>query len=176
MADKDFLRAPYFHMDINKIQDDLMDSEPNLPSNLKPHSQPLETAKSPNPHLSLLDFPRDGATTEVLNILDKPRDLLRKLLSLSFVMCGPSLVIEQNFEESKMLCGHQTPKSGFPTLQIDILRSNSPRYLLAVGWGSCGKIYKQLGTTYVNNKAINGNTALAEECRIWNDLIMHKKG
>ena len=36
-------------------------------------------------------------------------------------------------------------------------------------------MYKQLGTTQVIKKAINGNTALAGECRLWNDLIMHKK-
>lgn len=36
-------------------------------------------------------------------------------------------------------------------------------------------MYKQLGTTQVIKKAINGNIALAEEYRLWNDLTTHKK-
>ncbi|KAK3167976.1 hypothetical protein OEA41_004422 [Lepraria neglecta] len=122
--------------------------------------------------LNLPDFPRDGAAT---GILDKPRDLLRKLLSTSFVMSGASLIIEQNFEESRPYDGQELPGSGHRPSQLDILRSRSPQSLRAIGWSSCGRLYKQLGTTQAIKKVINGNTALAGECRLWNDLIMRKR-
>ena len=35
-------------------------------------------------------------------------------------------------------------------------------------------MYEQLGTTHVWKRAINGNAALSEDCRLENDLVMHK--
>ena len=45
--------------------------------------------------------------------------------------------------------------------------------LRAIGWGSCGIAYEQHGTSHVLKRAIN-NGALAETCRLWNDLFMHR--
>ena len=110
MTNKSTLRAPSFHNDIPKDQHHSMTSEPS------PHGELDRQRKLPEFEDSLIlnlpDFFRDGAATGVLNILDKPRDLLRKLLSTYFVMSGASLIIEQNFEESRPYAG-QEPNSIF---------------------------------------------------------------
>ena len=91
---------------------------------------------------------------EVLGRLERPHDVLRQILS-PYKKDTPSSEVAISKE------GHLHP---LPS-----------QYLRGIGWGSCGKIYHQLGTTHVVKKAINGNIVLSDECRLWNDLIMHKK-
>ena len=45
--------------------------------------------------------------------------------------------------------------------------------LRAIRCGSCGIVYEQPRTGHVSERAVN-NGALAERCRLWNDLILHK--
>lgn len=112
-------------------------------------------------------------TYEPLGVIDQPQDVLRKLFSPHFVMTGPSLFVEQyhqalrsnaqqGLERSHTPCVHHT-NSGDQALPIR-----------AIGWGSCGVVYEQLGITHVTKRAINGNSALSEDCRLENDLNMHK--
>ena len=61
------------------------------------------------------------------------------------------------------------------TLEENYTRALPFQYLRAIGWGSCGKMYHQPGTNHVIKKAINGNIVLSDECRLWNDFVMHKK-
>ena len=91
---------------------------------------------------------------EALGKLVRPRDVLRRILS--------------TYKED-------TPSSGTAISKEDHLHALSSPCLRGIGWGSCGKIYLQLGTNHVFKKAINGNIILSDECRLWNDLIMHKK-
>ena len=72
-------------------------------------------------------------------------------------------------------CKEDNPSSQLAISNEERLRALPSQYLRAIGWGSCGKIYHQLGTNNVVKKAINGNIVLSDECRLWNDLIMHKK-
>ena len=92
--------------------------------------------------------------SEALGRLERPRDVLRRILS--------------TYKED-------TPSSDVAISKEDHLHALPSQYLRGIGWGSCGKIYHQLGTTHVIKKAINGNIVLSEECRLWNDLIIHKK-
>ena len=94
------------------------------------------------------------AQPEALGRLERPREMLRRILST---------------------CNEDTPSSEVAISNEDHLRALPSQYLRGIGWGSCGKIYHQLGTTHVVKKAINGNIVLSDECRLWNDLIMHKK-
>ena len=94
------------------------------------------------------------AQPEALGRLVRPRDVLRQILS--------------TYKED-------TPSSEIAISKEDHLHALPSPYLRGIGWGSCGKIYHQLGTNHVIKKAINGNIVLSDECRLWNDLIMHKK-
>ena len=92
--------------------------------------------------------------SEALGRLVRPRDVLRQILS--------------TYKE-------EIPSSEIAISKEDHLHALPSPYLRGIGWGSCGKIYHQLGTNHVIKKAINGNIVLSDECRLWNDLIMHKK-
>ncbi|MCJ1460362.1 hypothetical protein MMC28_010742 [Mycoblastus sanguinarius] len=101
---------------------------------------------------------------ECLSIQEDPKNLLRKTLSPRFIMSGRSLFVRQYHESSRANARRKQNVNETEPLQI----------LRAIGWGSCGVIYHQLGTTHVVKQAINNNMALSEDCRLWNDLIMHK--
>ena len=102
----------------------------------------------------ITDAPRNVTQPEAFGRLEGPRDLLRRVLSP---------------DENDILSAEVA------TLKENYSRALPSQYLRAIGWGSCGKMYHQLGTSHVIKKAINGNIALSDECRLWNDLVMHKK-
>ena len=91
---------------------------------------------------------------KALGELIEPRDVLRRILS-PYKEGAPGL---------KVVISKEDPLHPLPS-----------QYLRGIGWGSCGKMYHQPGTTHVIKKAINGNIVLSDKCRLWNDLIMHKK-
>ena len=100
------------------------------------------------------DAPRNVTQPEAFGRLEGPRDVLRRILFT---------------DEDDILSAEAA------TLKENYSRALPSQYLRAIGWGSCGKLYHQLGTSHVIKKAINGNIALSDECRLWNDLVMHKK-
>lgn len=102
---------------------------------------------------STTDASRSVSQLEASSRLEGPRNVLRQILST---------------HEEHILSAEAT------TLKEDT-RALPSQYLRAIGWGSCGTMYHQLGTSHVIKKAINGNIALSDECRLWNDLVMHKK-
>ena len=104
--------------------------------------------------LPVTDASRKVTQPEAFGRLEGPRDVLRRTLST---------------DEDVILSAEVA------TLKENYSRALPSQYLRAIGWGSCGKMYHQLGTSHVIKKAINGNIALSDECRLWNDLVMHKK-
>lgn len=111
---------------------------------------------------------------EPLQINDKPRDVLRKILSLSFVMSESSSYGVQHHDTSGSNASPEHHKSSKYSLTPSSNLHPQRHYTRAVGWGSCGIVYEELGTTHVIKRAIKGNAALSEDCRLLNDLFMHK--
>ena len=100
------------------------------------------------------DASRSVNQPEAFRRFEGPRDVLRQILSVDQkdILSAEAATSKENYS-----------------------RALPSQYLRAIGWGSCGKMYHQLGTSHVIKKAINGNIVLSDECRLWNDLLMHKK-
>jgi len=112
---------------------------------------------------------------EALHIQDIPQDVLRNMVNTSFFYVQCKLVgrvIPQGIEDRSPT----RAKSSLSNRSKNaILGSEHAQKLRAVGWGCCGKVYHELGTTHVIKKVIDGNVVLAENCRLWNELLMHKR-
>jgi hypothetical protein len=113
--------------------------------------------------------------SKALSILDSPKDVLRKMLNTNFVMSKASSFVSQYHEALRTNARREHPSSCSYRPKHDIFGPGHSQKLRAIGWGSCGKIYHELGTTHILKKAINGNIALADNCRLWNELLMHKR-
>lgn len=100
------------------------------------------------------DASRSVSQPEAFSRVEGPRDVLRRILST---------------QEEDILSAEAA------TLEENCSRASPSQYLRAIGWGSCGKMYHQLDTSHVIKKAINGNIILSDECRLWNDFVMHRK-
>lgn len=111
---------------------------------------------------------------EPLTTDDGPRDILRKMLTTYLDTSAYSSSVLQNLSALEMNARRTQQKS----LDQSCVRPCNPGAqqspIRAIGWGSCGVVYEQLGTTHVLKRAIRGNAALSEECRLSNDLFMHK--
>ncbi len=112
--------------------------------------------------------------SEPLQLADQPRDVLRKILSLSFVISESSSHVVQHHDAltSKVSRGNHR-SSGHSVAPPSSLNAQQS-VIRAIGWGSCGIVFEELGTTHVIKRAIKGNAALDEGCRLLNDLFMHK--
>lgn len=111
---------------------------------------------------------------EQLQIDDKPRDVLHKILSLSFVISEPSAHVVQHHDASRSTASRELHRSSDDYLTPSSNSKVQPSPTRAIGWGSCGIVYEELGTSHVIKRAIKGNAALSEDCRLLNDLLMHK--
>ena len=117
--------------------------------------------------------PEDSLTAMRLDIEDSPKDILRKILSTGLTRGDSSLGVIQYHEAWKENI-REEHKTADPARSTQLsLRGQAP-LIRAIGWGSCGAVYQELGTTHVLKRAINQNSALSEECRLLNDLVMHK--
>lgn len=112
---------------------------------------------------------------DALSIHDNPKDVLQKMLNVNFIMTKASLLVEQYHKALRTRIKREQQSSLFNHSNNDNPKALYPRALRAIGWGSCGKVYHQLGTSHIIKKAINGNIVLAENCRLWNELLMHKR-
>ena len=130
-----------------------MQSTPHLQEKPSRQGRPAELlGDCPAPPTT--DASRSVSQPKALNRFEGPRDVLRRILST---------------DEEDILSAEAA------TLEANYSRVPPSQYLRAVGWGSCGKIYHQLGTSHVIKKAVNRNIILSDECRLWNDFVTHKK-
>lgn len=111
---------------------------------------------------------------EPLQLDDKPRDVLHKILSLSFVMSDSSSYGVQHHDASRSNASPEHHRSLNQSQTSSSISKGQRSHTRAIGWGSCGIVYEELGTTHVIKRAIKGNAALSEDCRLLNDLFMHK--
>ena len=109
---------------------------------------------------------------EALRIGDRPQDVLRKIMSLTFVMTESSSLFTQYHEARRRNAAKK--HHDFSYAQGLSPSPQEKPLLCPVGRGSCGDVYAQLGMTHVLKRAINGNTSLSEKCRLENDFIVHQ--
>ena len=105
--------------------------------------------------------------------LQSPQDVLRKMLSTTFVLPDSSRYDAQYHEVTRRDARKNYEETDRARRQA-IAGYADPSLVRTIGWGSCGIVYERLGTTYVLKRAINGNAALSEDCRLSNDLVMHQ--
>ena len=120
-----------------------------------------------------------AANPDILNINDKPDELLRKLLSTKFAITDSSLFVTQYHEALRFNSRRYAENSppGFDR-RLHVQKSTAAVPLRKIGWGSCGVVHEEKGTIHIVKRAIkvsDGNLGLAEECRLSNDFTMHER-
>ena len=109
--------------------------------------------------------------SQSLNISDIPRSILHKILSLNYILSNTSLSLVHHYERIQSATWRERAAKDSPG-SMTITDNQSQIGFRAIGWGSCGVVYELHGTSDVFKRA--KKEYLAKECRLWNDLIMHK--
>ena len=108
----------------------------------------------------------------MIRIFDSPKEILRKILCLECITSDIPLSLVHHYERLQSIAWREEAAKK-PPWSMTVTERHSKLGLRAIGWGSCGIVYEQHGTSQVLKRAVN-NGALAENCRLWNELIMHR--
>lgn len=108
----------------------------------------------------------------MIRIFDTPKEILRKILCLECITSGIPLSLVHHYERLQSIA-RRDEAAKKPPWSMTVTERHSELGLRAIGWGSCGIVYEQHGTSQVLKRAVN-NGALADNCRLWNELIMHR--
>lgn len=118
-------------------------------------------------------FSQGQATySQSLDISDTPQSILRNILSLKCIMSDASLSLVQHYERLRSAAWRERAVKKSPS-STPLTECHSQLGLRAIGWGSCGTVYEQHGTSDVLKRAII-TRALARNCHLWNDFIVHR--
>lgn len=114
---------------------------------------------------------RGDTPLESIDILDTPKEILGKILSLKYITADISFSLVHHCERIQSVAWRERAAKT-PPWSITVTERHCQPELRAIGWESCGIVYEQHGTSHVLKRAIN-NGALAENCGLWKDLIVH---
>ena len=109
--------------------------------------------------------------SDMVRIFDTPKEILRKILCLECITSDIPLSLVHHYERLQSVAWREEAVKK-PPWSMTVTERHSELGLRAIGWGSCGIVYEQHGTSQVLKRAVN-NGALAGNCRLWNELIMH---
>ena len=119
-----------------------------------------------------LESLNEGVHSELIYVFNTPQDIPRKILSLGCVMSDTSLSLMHCYEGMRSVAWYERAINDRPW-SVNFTECHSQLGLRAIGWGSCGFIYEQHGTSHVWKRAIN-NGGLEKNCRLGNNFIMHR--
>ena len=114
----------------------------------------------------------EASDSGAIRVFDTPKEILRKILCPECITSDIPLSLVHHYERLHSVAWREEAAKKSPW-SMTVTERHSELGLRAIGWGSCGIVYEQHGTSQVLKRAVN-NGALADNCRLWNELIMHR--